>query len=388
MTTLHARTRGPVHVVGTGLLGTSAALALRARGVETTLADPSPTAAALARDLGAGRLRQDDDAPPALVVVASPPDVTAAVVAEQLACWPHAVVTDVASVKLTVLHELRRLLAAGVHGLDGAAGERALTRYVGSHPLAGRERSGAVAARGTLFAGRPWVLCPTASSSAVAVATVRDLADDLGGVPVVMEAGAHDEAVALVSHVPQVAASLVAARLREAPEPAVDLAGQGLRDVTRIAESDPALWVQILGANAGPVAAVLRDLRADLDAVLAALEQLDTVQDAADAAANSPGALAAVARLIADGGAGRARVPGKHGAPPTSYAVVTVLVPDAPGELARLLHDVGAAGVNLEDLRLEHSPGQPVGLAEVSVLPAARTVLETALRDLGWALLD
>jgi prephenate dehydrogenase len=388
MTTLHARTRGPVHVVGTGLLGTSAALALRARGVETTLADPSPTAAALARDLGAGRLRSSDDAPPALVVVASPPDVTAAVVAEQLACWPDAVVTDVASVKLTVLSELRRLLAGGAHGLAGAAGERALARYVGSHPLAGRERSGAVAARGTLFAGRPWVLCPTPSSAPLAVAAVRDLADDLGGVPVVMEAGDHDEAVALVSHVPQVAASLVAARLREAPEPAVDLAGQGLRDVTRIAESDPALWVQILGANAGPVAAVLRDLRDDLDAVLAALEQLDTVQDAADAAAKSPGALAAVARLIADGGAGRARVPGKHGAPPTSYAVVTVLVPDAPGELARLLHDVGAAGVNLEDLRLEHSPGQPVGLAEVSVLPAARTVLEAALRDLGWALLD
>ncbi|MGQ7295111.1 prephenate dehydrogenase [Quadrisphaera sp. KR29] len=378
---MHARTRGPVHVVGTGLLGTSAALALRARGVETTLADPSPTAAALARDLGAGRLRQPGDGPPALVVVASPPDVTGAVVAEQLACWPEAVVTDVASVKLTVLADLRRQLA-------GTAGERALARYVGSHPLAGRERSGAVAARGTLFAGRPWVMCPTPTSSAQAVAAVRDLADDLGGVPVVMEAGAHDEAVALVSHVPQVAASLVAARLREAPEPAVELAGQGLRDVTRIAESDPALWVQILGANAGPVAAVLRDLRADLDAVLAALEQLDTVQDAADAAANSPGALAAVARLIADGGAGRARVPGKHGAPPTSYAVVTVLVPDAPGELARLLHDVGAAGVNLEDLRLEHSPGQPVGLAEVSVLPAARTVLEAALRDLGWALLD
>ncbi|TNM59332.1 prephenate dehydrogenase [Streptomyces sp. NP160] len=392
MTTLHARTRGPVHVVGTGLLGTSAALALRARGVETTLADPSPTAAALARDLGAGRLRQPDDAPPVLVVVASPPDVTAAVVAEQLACWPDAVVTDVASVKLTVLSELRRLLADGAHGLAGAAGERALARYVGSHPLAGRERSGAVAARGTLFAGRPWVLCPTPSSSSTAVAAVRDLADDLGGVPVVMEAGDHDEAVALVSHVPQVAASLVAARLREAPEPAVELAGQGLRDVTRIAESDPALWVQILGANAGPVAAVLRDLRADLDAVLAALEQLadagEDAQDRHDAAANSPGALAAVARLIADGGAGRARVPGKHGAPPTAYAVVTALVPDAPGELARLLHDVGAAGVNLEDLRIEHSPGQPVGLAEVSVLPAARTVLEAALRDLGWALLD
>jgi len=375
---LEARTAGPVHVVGTGLLGASAALALRARGVDVTLADPSPTAAALARDLGAGRLRSRDEPPPALVVVAAPPDVTASVVAEQLSAWPEAVVTDVASVKLTVLTELRRLLPD----------PRALARYVGSHPMAGRERSGAVAARGTLFAGRPWVLCPTPSSSPRAVAAVRALADDLGAATVVMEAGAHDEAVALVSHVPQVAASLVAARLREAPEPAVELAGQGLRDVTRIAESDPALWVQILGANAGPVAAVLRDLRDDLDGVLAALEQLDRVEDAHDAAATSPGALAAVAQLIAEGGAGRARVPGKHGSAPTAYAVVTVLVPDAPGELARLLHDVGAAGVNLEDLRLEHSPEQPVGLAEVSVLPAARTPLEAALRDLGWALVD
>ncbi|MBF5082834.1 prephenate dehydrogenase [Quadrisphaera sp. INWT6] len=382
MSRLEARTAGPVHVVGTGLLGASAALALRARGVDVTLADPSPTAAALARDLGAGRLRTAEEPPPALVVVAAPPDVTATVVAEQLGAWPQAVVTDVASVKLTVLVELRRVLAAR------GAGEDALARYVGSHPMAGRERSGAVAARGTLFAGRPWVLCPTAASSPRALAAVRALADDLGAAPVVMEAGAHDEAVALVSHVPQVAASLVAARLREAPEPAVDLAGQGLRDVTRIAESDPALWVQILGANAGPVAAVLRDLRDDLDGVLAALEQLDRVEDAHDAAAKSPGALAAVAQLIADGGAGRARVPGKHGSAPTSYAVVTVLVPDAPGELARLLHDVGAAGVNLEDLRLEHSPEQPVGLAEVSVLPAARTPLEAALRDLGWALVD
>lgn len=385
MTRLEARTAGPVHVVGTGLLGASAALALRARGVDVTLADPSPTAAALARDLGAGRLRAGDEPPPALVVVAAPPDVTASVVAEQLSTWPEAVVTDVASVKLTVLTELRRLLGSGGGGREAL---EALERYVGSHPMAGRERSGAVAARGTLFAGRPWVLCPTPSTSPKALATVRGLADDLGAAPVVMEAGAHDEAVALVSHVPQVAASLVAARLRQAPEPAVDLAGQGLRDVTRIAGSDPALWVQILGANAGPVAAVLRDLRDDLDGVLAALEQLDRVEDAHDAAAKSPGALAAVAQLIADGGAGRARVPGKHGSAPTSYAVVTVLVPDAPGELARLLHDVGAAGVNLEDLRLEHSPEQPVGLAEVSVLPAARTALEAALRDLGWALVD
>ncbi|SDQ39047.1 prephenate dehydrogenase [Quadrisphaera sp. DSM 44207] len=403
-----ARTPGPVRVVGTGLLGTSAGLGLRARGVDVVLSDPSPAAAALARDLGAGRLAGPRTGPrtstggtdsaggaggaggadgePRLVLVAAPPDVTAQVVAAELAAWPRAVVTDVASVKRTVLAQL---LAAGAD----------VRRYVGGHPLAGRERSGAVAGRGDLFAGRPWVLCPAPGSTPQALAAVRDLADDLGAVPLVMDAAEHDEAVALVSHVPQVAASLVAAQLRRAPEGAVALAGQGLRDVTRIAASDPALWVQILGANAAPVASVLRSVRDGLDAVLAALEELageDLARGGAgdggpgDGAASGAGpartgARAALARVIAEGGAGRARIPGKHGAPPTAYAVVAVLVPDAPGELARLLREVGEAGVNLEDLRLEHSPGQPVGLAELSVLPAARSRLEDVLRERGWA---
>ena len=166
------------------------------------------------------------------------------------------------------------------------------------------------------------------------------------------------------------AASLVAARLRKAPEAAVALAGQGLRDVTRIAGSDPMLWAQILTANAGPVVEVLRDLRDELDAVIGAL--------------SGPGGAAAVAGLVAEGGAGRDRIPGKHGAPPTAYSVVTVLVPDRPGELGRLFGDMGAAGVNLEELSLEHSPGQQLGMAEISVLPAVREHLEAALTERGW----
>ena len=372
------RTRGPVRVVGTGLLGTSAGLGLSARGLDVVLADPSPAAAALARDLGAGRLAREGDAEPALVLVAAPPDVTAAVVAAELSAWPRAVVTDVASVKRTVLAQL-------------VAARADLTRYVGGHPMAGRERSGAVAGRGDLFAGRPWVLCPSPTSSAAALGAVRDLADDLGAAPLVMDAAEHDEAVALVSHLPQVAASLVAARLRSAPESAVGLAGQGVRDVTRIAASDPALWVQVLSANAAPVATALRAVREDLDGVLAALEQLagEDLGGAAREGARTPtatGARAALARAIADGREGRERIPGKHGSAPTAYAVVAVLVPDAPGELARLLAEVGEAGVNLEDLRLEHSPGQPVGLAELSVLPGTRTRLEEELRSRGWSL--
>jgi len=371
------RTRGPVRVVGTGLLGTSAGLALSARGVDVVLSDPSPSAAALARDLGAGRLPREGDPEPQLVVVAAPPDVTAAVVAAELAAWPRAVVTDVASVKRTVLAQL-------------VAARADLTRFVGGHPMAGRERSGAVAGRSDLFEGRPWVLCPAPATTPAALAAVRDLADDLGAAPLVMDAAEHDEAVALVSHLPQVAASLVAGRLRSASEGAVALAGQGLRDVTRIAASDPALWVQVLGANAAPVAAALRAVRTELDGVLAALEQLagEDLGDGAPSSAHAPrstGARAALARVIADGGEGRARIPGKHGSAPTAYAVVPVLVPDAPGELGRLLAEVGEAGVNLEELRLEHDPGRPVGVAELAVLPAVRARLEEALRARGWS---
>ncbi len=365
-----ARTVGPVRVVGTGLLGASIGMGLRALGVDVLLHDPSPTARALARDLGAGRLPGADDVPPRLVVVAAPPDVTADVVAAELRAHPSAVVTDVASVKQRPLTELAQQL-----GDD----HDSLRRYVGGHPLAGRERSGAVAARADLFRGRPWVLTPAPEADPGAVRAVHDLVLDLGAAPTVMPADAHDHAVAQISHVPQVAASLVAARLVASDDQAVGLAGQGLRDVTRVAASDPALWVQILGANAGHVAQVLTELREDLDGVIASLRSLDDDPQA-------PGARSALATALDAGVRGQSRIPGKHGTAPTSFAVVTVLIPDRPGELARMLATMGSAGVNLEDLRLEHAPDRLVGLAEVSVVPAARERLEGALRADGWTL--
>jgi prephenate dehydrogenase len=360
-----AATLGSVHVLGTGLLGTSIGLGLAGGNLRITLDDPSPTALALARDLGAGQMGVVGD--PALVVVAAPPDVTAEVVAEQLARFPAATVTDVASVKATVLRELVR------RGAD-------LRRYVGGHPMAGRERSGPVAARGDLFLGRPWVVCPADRVEPGRVDAVRRLALALGAVPITMAPQEHDAAVARVSHAPQVAASLVAARLRHAPDAAVALAGQGLRDVTRIADSDPLLWAQILAANAGPVVEVLRELRSDLEGVITALDVL---------AAEAPSGPAArgrstVAQAVAEGNLGRDRIPGKHGGRPTRYVVVTVLVPDEPGALGRLFADIGAAGVNIEELVLEHAPGRAVGLVEVSVLPGARDGLVEALSRTGW----
>lgn len=357
-----ARVRGQVRIVGAGLLGASIGLALRERGLDVILADTSRAGLRLAIDYGAGRAAASGDTP-GLVIVAVPPDLVASVVADELAANPAALVIDVASVKAGILTEL----------VDAGADT---ARYLGTHPMSGRERGGAVSARADLFLGRPWVITPTAANSDEQYRTVEDLALELGSTPVRMTADEHDRGVALVSHVPQLVSSLLAARLREAPESAVGLAGQGLRDTTRIAGSNPELWVQILGANAAPVAGVLRDYRDDLDAVIAALE--------APAASGAP---RRIAETLAAGNDGVARIPGKHGRD-DRYAALTVKIDDTPGQLARLLTEIGEEGVNLEDFRLEHSPGAQVGFAEVFVLPAAAHGLADALVGRGWTLAE
>lgn len=355
-----------VRIVGTGLIGTSLGMALSRKGFQVSLDDPSPTAVALARDRGAGVLAADTADAPDLVVVAGPPDVVAEVVAAELSRWPDAVVTDAASVKGAVLGALQD------KGVD-------LSRYVGSHPMAGRERSGAVAAQVDLFEGRSWVVAPGPQASPVAVDLVRRIAEAAGSAVHLMGPDDHDAAVAAVSHVPQIAASLVASRLRDIPSLAVALSGQGIRDVTRIAASDPGMWTQILSGNAPAVRLVLEALAAELDDVLVALRHLES-----EPHGGAVGARAVLANTVAAGNAGQARIPGKHGAAPTTYATVTVVIPDEPGALGRLLRDVGEADVNMEDLQLEHGVGQPFGLAELSVLPAAVQPLVAALRSLGW----
>ena len=355
-----------VRIVGTGLIGASLGMALSRKGFQVSLDDPSPTAAALARDLGAGVLAADTVDVPDVIVVAAPPDVVADVVARELLQWPNAVVTDAASVKGSVLRALQG------KGLD-------LSRYVGSHPMAGREKSGAVAAQSDLFEGRSWVVAPGPQASAGAIELVRRVAAAAGSAVLVMTPVEHDAAVAAVSHVPQIAASLVASQLLDLSSSAVALSGQGIRDVTRIAASDPSMWTQILVGNAPAVRGVLESLAEQLDAVLVALRHLES-----DADRGTVGARAVLARTVADGNAGHARIPGKHGAAPTTYATVVVVVPDEPGALGRLLRDVGNAGVNMEDLHLEHGVGQPFGLAELSVLPAAVASLMAALSSLGW----
>jgi prephenate dehydrogenase len=350
-----------VAVIGTGLIGTSVALALAERGSQIWLADADPEAVRLAVNLGAGEPLVAG-ATADIAVIAVPPAAVAQTLAGAQARGLARYYTDVASVKQLPVRQAR---AAGCD----------LTCYVPGHPLAGREKSGPAAARADLFLGRTWALCPEPETSAAATDAVTGLIQACGAVPVRTDAAAHDGWVALISHAPHVVAAAMAARLEDAPSDALDLAGQGLRDVTRIAAGDTALWTQILAANARPVAEVLAAVAADL-AEAARLLAEDEPKP--------------VAELLDRGQAGVARIPGKHANVPGArseareFTIVQVVIPDRPGELARLFNATGAAGVNVEDVRIEHSPGLPVGVAEVAVRPAEAGRLLAALEAGGW----
>ncbi|MFJ1600844.1 prephenate dehydrogenase [Streptomyces sp. NPDC088261] len=354
-------------VIGTGLIGTSAALVLASRGVTVHLTDHDATRSRTAAALGAGTDRAPEG-PVDLALVAVPPAHVAATLAEAMRGGIARGYLDVASVKGGPRRELEAL------GLD-------LSAYLGTHPMAGKERSGPLAATADLFEGRPWVLTPTRDTDTEVLNLALELVALCRAVPVVMDAEAHDRAVALVSHTPQLISSMVAARLADADETAVRLCGQGIRDVTRIAASDPAMWVDILSANPGPVADVLAGIAADLDETVGALRSLQS----ADEDKRREGA-AGVEDVLRRGNAGRVRVPGKHGTAPAAYEVVAVLISDKPGELARIFADAGRAGVNVEDVRIEHATGQQAGRVQLMVEPSAAPLLTEALRERGWSI--
>ncbi|WP_328954481.1 prephenate dehydrogenase [Kitasatospora purpeofusca] len=356
-------------VVGTGLIGTSAALALTGRGLTVHLEDADPDAARTAASLGAGTT-EPADGPVDLAVIAVPPALVAKVLADCQRRGLAQYYTDVASVKDGPQAEIAALGCDTVH-------------YLGSHPMAGRERSGPLAARADLFEGRPWVLTPTPDTDTGTLNAVLELVALCGAMPIVMDAAAHDRAVALVSHAPQLLSSLVAARLEHADETAIRLSGQGVRDVTRIAASNPAMWVDILSANAGAVADVLAEFATDLGETVTALRALQAAEEA-----ERRGGTAGIEAVMRRGNTGQARIPGKHGAPPTRYETVAVVLGDQPGELGRLFGEVGAAGVNIEDVVIEHSTGQQVGFVQLAVAPGAVRALTAALRSSGWSVRD
>ena len=340
-----------IGIVGCGLIGTSLGLALRRIGAEVLLQDAKPEHVEQAIALGAGQPWQPDQ-PVDCIVVAVPPGATRAVVDAMATAYPQATLTDVASVKSRVS--------------QGAPDVNA--RLVPGHPMAGRELSGPQAARADLFDDRLWILTPLPETDAGRTAAMEALVRLVGAVPITMSVAEHDQAVALVSHAPQVLATILAAQLRDARTDHVAIAGQGLRDMTRIAASNVELWTDILTANAEPIDSVLASVQADIESLRSGLR-------------SDP---AAVAAILHEGVRGHQAIPGKHGASASTYIEIPVMVEDRPGQLAELLVAAGEAEINLEDVRIEHVLGRPSGLIELSVRPEQGPALIAVLRSRGF----
>lgn len=347
-------------VIGAGLIGASIGQRLRATDTEVFLEDAEHAHAVVAASRGAGIVAKPRPDIVKLVVVATPPSAVADTVVDALHRYPNAAVTDVASVKSSVE-------AAVLGGCAKAGRQDEAARYVGSHPMAGSHRAGPLTASPDLFVDRTWVLVNRAGQVEWAVAIVVDLIEICGARLVELDAQTHDRAVAAVSHLPQIMASLTAARLCDVDPADLALAGQGVRDVTRVAASDVALWRQIVAANRTAVQAQLEAVRDDLCNLIDHLGEPEAVED-----------------VLARGRAGVDALPGKHGRARSELVAVVVQIPDTPGALAKLFADIEGLGVNVEDLSIEHDAIREVGFLSLQVAPERAQTLADALRADNW----
>lgn len=354
-----------VLIIGSGLMGTSVALALKHHDIQVFLQDITESAVETAVSRGAGEaFNPAIHGEPDLVVVAVPPQEVAGALEDALRDFPHATVTDVASVKV-----------GPSEAVEALGDEAAAARYVGSHPMAGREFSGAFAAKHDLFIDRTWVIMESPQASEEAKSQVKWLVSACGAIPLRSTPQAHDRAVALTSHTPQLLSTIMAAELLSVQGDELAISGQGLRDVTRLAASDADLWTGIVAGNATEIRPILESISDQVLGLIAALGDPDTNSQTSDGP---------IHELIQQGNSGRASLPDKHGGSAPEYALVTVVVDDRPGELGRLFAVAGEAGVNLEDVRIEHTLGRLTATVELAVNAASVGHFEQVLADGGW----
>ena len=339
-----------VRIIGSGLIGTSIGLGLVQQGIAVEMVDSDPSAQALANDLVGGVAVID----PELVIFALPTSRLSQVIHDEIALNPQSTFMDVGSVKNEVV-----LYIQTFPGLSA--------RFLPTHPMAGREIGGASSARADLFQGRSWILTPEADCVPESKKLVLELIECLGATPIELSALDHDAAVAKISHLPQIAASLVAKQLTGTPLEWMELAGQGLRDTTRIAGSDEQLWKEIIYSNRSEISVLLTSLQNDLAQMIQALD------DPAE-----------IASLIAAGRAGKAMIPGKHGGIAREYAYLPIVIDDKPGQLGAIFNECAAMQVNVEDLNIEHSPGQLSALITLSLSSQDAEKLSAHLTSIGW----
>jgi len=341
-----------IRIVGSGLIGTSLGLALRSQGHELEMVDQKLANQQLAADLvGSSTLDQPD-----LVVIAVPSESVFEVLHREYIRYPQARFIDISGLKSNLLLEVAR-----IPGLN--------TRFLGTHPMAGRELVGPEGARSDLFEGRAWIITPSSQTSTEFLRLVREVVESTGASVFELEPSIHDEQIALVSHLPQVISSLLGGELAERSPEELTLAGAGLRDTSRLAGSSPALWGSLLTMNAQEILPLLESFKGSIDKLIDRLERGDK---------------AGVEAILALGNQGRSRIPGKHGGKVREYHLLPVVIQDKPGELARIFTECDLVGVNVEDLSIEHSPGQETGLITLALSLDDADLLHAHLLREGW----
>ncbi|CAN2199243.1 TyrA Prephenate dehydrogenase [Candidatus Nanopelagicaceae bacterium] len=339
-----------VRIVGSGLIGTSIGLGLVQRGVLVEMVDSAPASQSLANDLVGGVVVSE----PQLVIFALPTSKLSVVIEQEIQLHPNSTFMDVGSVKNEVVLQVKTF-----SGLS--------KRFLPTHPMAGREIGGAGSARADLFQGRSWILTPSADLEPSSKNLVLELISLLGATAIELSAADHDRAVAKISHLPQIAASLVAKQLTGTPAEWMELAGQGLRDTTRIAGSDESLWKEIIFSNRAELQELLINLQNDLQAMIASLDDPEKI-----------------AQLIAAGRTGKATIPGKHGGVAREYSYLPIVIDDKPGQLGAIFNECAAMDVNVEDLNIEHSPGQLSALITLALSQSDAEKLSSHLSSIGW----
>ena len=339
-----------VKIVGSGLIGTSIGLGLSLKGVGVTMQDLDQRAENLANDL----VQSSSDHPVDLVIFATPISALNSVLDREFASNPKSAFIDISSVKSKVK-------------VDVSASKLPLQRFLPTHPMAGREVGGAESARADLFQGSPWII-DSAGVDEEVLFLASELIELLGAHQIDLDSAEHDKAVALVSHLPQLISSLLAKQLNGADESWLNLAGAGLRDSTRIASSDAKLWKEIVSANNQALTPLLVAFAEDLANLIQTLSDQNSIE-----------------KFISDGQRGRARIPGKHGGKAREYTYLPIVIEDKPGQLASLFDECASALVNVEDLTIEHSPGQFTGLITLALSANDAEKLSEHLKSRGWS---
>lgn len=333
---------GIVTVLGTGLLGASVGLAMRTQGWSVQGWDPAPQALDLALSRGAIERRLDGPqvAGSDLIVLAAPPE---AVVVQLADMQTEILVTDICGVKTPIV-------AAAKH----------LPHFVGGHPMAGGETSGASLSSSSMFHGARWILTSDGADD-VDLATMAAVVTSIGANPVIMTAQEHDASVARVSHLPHLLAAALMGLAKTDPA-TLGLAGGGFRDLTRIAAGDSVWWAEVLEANSEEVGASIDELTGTLEAWKQTIagKQRTELADLLESARK--------ARLGL----------GEHN------TQVRVILVDEPGEIARVGHALEQSRVDVRDFQLRHGEHGGGGVLTISVRGNGRDALVMALADEGF----